>query len=148
VRRAQPKEGEHLTTGPGLVLIAAIVAAVGFVAIAAFQVSLALGAPLGRAAWGGAHVRLPTGLRVGSAFAALFWATATVIVLARAGYEVAPIPFTLARWGTWVLVGLLPVGALMNFTSSSPWERFLWGPVALVLAVLCLIIARSAVLAR
>ena len=34
-------------------------------------------------------------------------------------------------------------GALMNFASSSPWERFLWGPLALVLAGLCFVLARS-----
>ena len=45
--------------------------------------------------------------------------------------------------GTWILVGVLLVGALMNFASSSPWERFLWGPLALVLAVLCFVLARS-----
>jgi hypothetical protein len=31
----------------------------------------------------------------------------------------------------------------MNFASRSPWERFLWGPVALILAALCLVVARS-----
>jgi hypothetical protein len=38
---------------------AAIAAAVGFLTIAAFQLALALGAPLGRAAWGGTHLQLP-----------------------------------------------------------------------------------------
>jgi hypothetical protein len=31
----------------------------------------------------------------------------------------------------------------MNFASLSSWERFLWGPVALILAVLCLVLARG-----
>jgi hypothetical protein len=31
----------------------------------------------------------------------------------------------------------------MNFASSSPWERFLWGPLALLLAALCFVVARS-----
>ena len=38
---------------------------------------------------------------------------------------------------------MLAVGALMNLASPSPWERFLWGPLALILAVLCLLVARS-----
>jgi hypothetical protein len=29
----------------------------------------------------------------------------------------------------------------MNIISPSKWERFLWGPVALILAVLCLVVA-------
>lgn len=45
----------------------AVVAATGFAAIAVFQVALAAGAPLGRAAWGGTH---PEQLPVGSALAA------------------------------------------------------------------------------
>ena len=47
----------------------AVAAAAGFLAIAAFQAALALGAPLGRAAWGGIHARLPVKLRIASAFA-------------------------------------------------------------------------------
>jgi hypothetical protein len=54
-----------------------------------------------------------------------------------------PLPRSLVRWGTRALVGLNLLAALLNFASSSPWERFLWGPVALVEAVLCLIVARS-----
>jgi len=46
-----------LTTGLPPVRSAAVAAAVGFLVIAAFQLALALGAPLGRAAWGGTHVR-------------------------------------------------------------------------------------------
>jgi hypothetical protein len=35
------------------------------------------------------------------------------------------------------------VGALMNAASRSPWERSLWVPVSLVLAILVLVFARS-----
>jgi hypothetical protein len=123
---------------------AALLAAVGFVAIAAFQVTLALGAPLGRASWGGRHPgRLPTGFRVASAFAVVVWMLAALIVLARGGYELSPVPDAAARWGTWVLVGVMPLAALMNFASPSRWERVLWGPTALILAVLCLLLARG-----
>lgn len=123
---------------------AALLATVGFAAIAAFQVALALGAPLGWASWGGRHSgRLPAGFRVASAFAVVVWMLAALIVLARGGYELSPVPDAAARWGTWVLVGVMPLAALMNFASPSRWERFLWGPVALSLAVLCLLLARG-----
>ena len=36
-----------------------------------------------------------------------------------------------ARWGTWVLFGLLLLGALMNVASSSVWERYSWGTLRL-----------------
>lgn len=122
---------------------AAIVTVVGFLTIAGFQAALALGAPLGRAAWGGTRTHLPTSLRIASAVAAVFWVLAAMIVLGYAGFQVSPISGTVGRWGTWVLVGVLLIGALMNFASSSPWERFLWGPLALLLAVLCFVLARS-----
>ncbi len=122
----------------------AIMAAIGFLAIAAFQVALALGAPLGRAAWGGAYTRLPRRLRVGSAIAVVVWLVAALIVLARGGLPVVSLPQDVVEWGNWVLVGLSGLGAIANFASSSPWERFGWGPLALILAVLCLILALSA----
>jgi hypothetical protein len=40
-----------------------------------------------------------------------------------------------------VLVGLLLVGAVSNFASASKWERFGWGPVTLILTVLCRFVA-------
>jgi hypothetical protein len=125
----------------GTAHLAGAAAAVGFVLVASFQAALALGAPWGRAAWGGAHRRLPTGLRIGSAVAVVVWLVATLVVLARAGYEWSPIPSRMARWGTWVLFGLLVVGTLMNLASRSRPERLIQTPVAAVLAILCLLVA-------
>lgn len=122
---------------------AAVAATVGFLAIAAFQAALALGAPLGRAAWGGKRSELSTRLRIASGVSLVVWLVAAAIVLARAGFDVVRLPDAVARWGTWALVGILPLGALMNAASSSPWERFLWAPLALFLAVLCFVVARS-----
>jgi hypothetical protein len=124
-----------------LIRASCVAAAIGFAAIAVFQGAIAAGAPLGRAAWGGTHVRLPQRLRAASAVAVVFWVLAALVALARAGFEGSPIPFTVARWAIWILVVVMPIGALMNAASRSPWERFLWAPVALVLAVLCLVLA-------
>jgi hypothetical protein len=127
------------------VRIAAMAAAVGFLLIAAFQVALALGAPLGGAAWGGAHAeQLPMGLRIASGVAVAVWVLAAMVVLGRAGFRVVLLPYSVLRWGTWVLVVLLLVGALMNMASSSGWERYGWGPFALILALLCLFVALRA----
>jgi hypothetical protein len=124
---------------------AALMAAGGFLALAAFQVALALGAPLGRAAWGGFYeAQLPMRLRIASGVGVVFLLLAALTVLGRAGLRVVSLPYSILRWGTWVLVGLLFVGAVMNFASSSVWERFGWAPVTLILGVLCLIVARSA----
>jgi hypothetical protein len=120
---------------------AAAVAAAGFGALTCFQVALALGAPWGRAAWGGAHDRLPRGLRVASVFSAVVWIAAALLILGRAGYEISPFPSDVTRWGTWVLFGLLVLGAVMNLASRSTWERFLMSPFAALLALLCLVVS-------
>ncbi len=119
---------------------AGIAAAAGFFLLAAFQVALAFGAPWGRAAWGGANERLPTGLRIASIIAALFWTAAAVAMLARAGHEVIPLP-TIGTWLPWALFGLLALGTLMNLVSRSRLERLIQTPVAATLAVLCLLVA-------
>jgi hypothetical protein len=123
---------------------AAIAATVGFAGLAAFQVLLAAGAPFGEAAWGGTtEGQLSTGLRVGSALSIVVYAVAAALILRRSGLPVRGVSQPVARIGSWVLVVLLALGALANFLSQSPWERFLLGPVTLVLAGLCLIVARA-----
>jgi hypothetical protein len=93
------------------------------------------GAPFGAAAWGGATPGpLPADLRVASAVAAGVWVLAAIVVLSRAGSRVVALPAGVTRWGTWILVGVLAVGAVMNVASPSPWERHGWGPFSLVLA--------------
>lgn len=121
--------------------IAATVAASGFILVASFQVFLALGVPWGRAAWSGAHDVLPPGLRFASATSAVVLIVAALVVLGRAGYWGATIPFGVFRWGAWALVAAMTLSALANFASSSGWEQFLMGPVALLLALLCLVVA-------
>jgi hypothetical protein len=122
---------------------AAVGAAIGFSGLAAFEGALALGAPLGRAAWGGSYVQLPTELRIASAVAVGIWLFAALLVLHRAGMRVLPLPPTVVHWGVWILVGLLSLGALMNFASPSVWERVIWGPFGLIVVALCIIITRG-----
>ena len=121
----------------------AICAAVGFIAMACFQAALALGAPLGRAAWGGTDTRLPRRLRVASAFAAAVFLLATLVILRRSGFRFPPISFAFAKWGTFVLTALMALSGILNVASKSRWERFLWGPTAVILAVLCLVTSQS-----
>lgn len=123
---------------------AGVMAAVGFVGVALFQVTLAAGAPFGRAAWGGTHPgRLPSGLRVGSAVAVGVWLLAAAIVAGRAGIFATPFSPAFLQRGTWVLVALTLIGVVMNVASSSPWERFMWAPITLALAGLCFVVARA-----
>jgi len=86
---------------------------------------------------------LPTELRIASGVAVLVWTCAALVVLRRGGLGLLAMLEAVARWGTWVLFGLLLLGTLMNVVSSSAWERYFWGPYALILAGLCFLAARG-----
>ena len=121
---------------------AAIVAVLLLGVIVVFQAALALGAPWGSAAWGGRNPGvLPLNLRIASGVAAVvIYPIIVLLVLAAAGLigrEWVPVDLAIVMW---VLAALLTFGALANFASRSPRERF-WGPVALAIAVCCAIIA-------
>jgi hypothetical protein len=122
---------------------AAVAAAAGFTGLAVFELALALGAPVGRAAFGGTHTHLPAGLRIVSAIAVVIWLLAALVVLRRGGYRAPLISARVSRAGTWALTGLLSLGVLMNLASPSGWERFLQAPITAILAALCLILARG-----
>jgi hypothetical protein len=121
----------------------AVAAAAGFAGLAGFELALALGAPLGRAAMGGAHTYLPPGLRIASGALTIFWALAALLILRLGGYRVPVFSARVARGGTWALAVLLTLGVLMNLASSSDWERYLQAPIAAVMAALCFRMARS-----
>ena len=124
--------------------LAAVLAAIGFAALAIFQAALAAGAPWGDAAWGGANAHLSAAERSASAAAAIIYAAATLIVLGRAGIWGMRSNATVFRWGTGFLAVAMAIGAVPNFVSQSRWENFIFGPLALVLAALCIAVARSA----
>lgn len=121
---------------------ASVVAAAGFVIVAGFQLLLALGVPMGRAAWGGGQATLPPELRVASAISMAVFIGAAAVVLGRAGYLGSRFVRAF-HVGAWLLVVALGLGAVMNLASSSVWERFIWAPVALGLAVSTFVVARG-----
>ncbi|SDE30408.1 hypothetical protein SAMN05660485_00510 [Blastococcus fimeti] len=119
------------------------VAVVGVVllgCLAAFQVVLVAGAPLGRFAWGGQHVVLPARLRVGSVVSIALYAVFAVLVL-QAADAVDVLPSGPADVGIWVLTVYLGIGVVMNAVSRSRPERLVMTPVALTLAAICLVLA-------
>jgi hypothetical protein len=125
--------------------LAAVLAAIGFTSLAVFQAALAAGAPWGHAAWGGGDAHLSAGQRVASAVAAIIYIAAALIVLGRAEIILrARSNAALYHWGTWFLAVAMAIGAVPNFASQSRWENFVFGPLALVLAALCTVVARSA----
>ena len=123
-------------------MTAAIILTVLLAVLAVFQLALALGAPLGRFAWGGAHRVLPTKLRIGSLVSIVIYALIVVITLDRAGIiDVVPDPVSTV--GMWVVFGYFVLGIPLNAISRSKPERFTMTPVVTVLAVLSLLVALS-----
>lgn len=86
------------------------------------------------------HSDLPTTLRITSAVAAIVYCLAALVVLRRGGYHVPLVSTRVARVGTWTLGALMSLGALVNFASPGDWERFGWGPFALILGILCVVV--------
>lgn len=106
--------------------ISAIVAVMLLTFVVLFQIGLALGAPFGRAAWGGQHEGvLPTRLRIASGVSALIIypliAVAVLEVSGVADWDVVPWS---DRGVMWVLTGLFVLGGLANLASRSPRERY------------------------
>lgn len=123
-----------------MTVVAAVAFCVVLAALGVFQVLLILGRPLGRFAWGGAHEVLPVGLCVGSAIALVLYGLFAVVVLDRADVTDL-LPDAVVDVGSWVLVGYLALGTLLNAMSRSKPERLVMTPTALVLAGLCLVVA-------
>ena len=118
-------------------------AAAGFGVGAGFHLLLALGVPWGRATLGGYNDgTLPPDLRVVSLVSMAVFTGAAFVVLGRAGHW--GDRFSRAfRVGTWALVVVLPLGALLNVASSSPWERFGWAPFTLLLTMATFVATRG-----
>ena len=98
--------------------------------VAAFQVALAVGAPWGAAAWGGANPGvLPPGLRVASAGSALGYGFLAVTTGTRL------VPTRHRRRILTAASALMVLGTALNLASPSAVERAVWTPVAVTLAV-------------
>lgn len=119
----------------------AVIAVVILALLAVFQLALALGAPLGHFAWGGANRVLPTRLRIGSLASIAIYALIGFVLLERAGViNVLDLPLA-EQIAAWVITAYFVLGIGMNAISKSAPERLVMTPVALVLAVLSLLVA-------
>ena len=121
---------------------AAVIAAVLIGVLTVFQMTLALGAPAGAAAWGGAHSGvLPIRLRVASAVVGVSIYLPIALLLLDSG-GVIDLGWDVSPLWLWVLTGLFLLGALANAVSRSKAER-VWAPVSLAIAICCAVIARG-----
>lgn len=106
-----------------------------------FQVALALGAPWGSYAMGGAFPgRFPPRMRAAAAVQAVLLALVAAIVLA--GADVLGLTLdSMLRWLIWLPVGVSAVGVVLNLITPSAGERRIWVPVGLVLLMTSLVVA-------
>lgn len=120
----------------------AILAVVPMLVLTLFQLALAAGAPWGAVAYGGNWPGvMPKGLRINSlVFGLAIYPIAMFYVLDAGGVSAFTWLPGSRVFVMWVLAVLFAVGALANFTSHSKPER-LWGPVALLIAVCCAVLA-------
>ena len=121
--------------------IAALVFAIVAVGVIAFQLALALGAPWGRYAMGGAFPgRFPPPMRVAALVQAVLIALLALAVLSAAGL-VLPDVAVASPWLVWVAVVVSALAVVLNGISRSAGERRIWVPVASVLLVSSLLVA-------
>ena len=114
------------------------------VVVAVFQIALALGAPYGKAAWGGAHDGvLPARLRAASAVVGLVvYPTIMAVVLSASGLIGADLVLGKGAATMWVLATIFLLGAIANAFSRSRVERW-WAAISLALALCCAAVALS-----
>ena len=125
-------------------LPSAILAAKVFIGLQAvvilFQIALAVGAPWGEYAMGGAFPgTYPTEMRIAAVVQAAILAGVAYLVASRAGLVRGPT----VRWPAWLVVGLLGVGVVLNLITPSGMERLIWAPVAVLLFLCALRVALS-----
>ena len=124
-----------------LTRIAALVFSVTAIGVVAFQLALALGAPWGAYAMGGAYPgSFPPPMRVAAVVQAVVIGLLAVVVLSAAGI-VLPDLAVAFPWLVWVPVAVSVIAVVLNAISRSAGERRIWVPVAVVLLVSSLVVA-------
>lgn len=121
--------------------LAAIVFAIAALGVVVFQLALALGAPWGAYAMGGAFPgRFPAAMRVAAVVQAVIIALLAVAVLSAAGLA-WPELVGAQPWLIWVPVIVSAVSLGLNAISRSAGERRIWVPVAVLMLATSLLVA-------
>lgn len=132
-------------TRPRAAVLAAVSGAALICAVIAFQLAVALGAPLGRLTQGGGvDGALPMSGRLVAVGSAVLLAVMALGLLARSGIgplRAAPRRLVTAiAWFTAIYAGL---GVLLNLASPSPAERWTWAPVTALILVCAVVTLRA-----
>jgi hypothetical protein len=107
-----------------------------------FQILLVRGAPLGHFAWGGQHLILPLAFRIGSVVSVLLYMGFALVILDAAGV-ISTLTNRVSTILIWVIAGYFLLGVGVNLISPSLVERMTMTPIAALLGMLCVLVARS-----
>lgn len=119
------------------------IATVFFAIFIGVQLLLAAGILPVDIAWGGRQTELTPALQAASIVAAIILGVFIYIIRYRAGLIGSrPIP-TAIRVMAWVVTAFMALNTLGNVASVSNTEKLLFAPLALLIAVACLIVAAS-----
>ena len=130
--------------GMDITTVSALVFALAAAGVVAFQIALALGAPWGAYAMGGAFPgRYPPPMRVAAIVQAVVMAFIAIVVLSAAGLVTTDLAVAFP-WLIWIVVAFSALAVVLNAISSSAGERRIWVPVAVVLFTSSLIVALTA----
>ncbi|MEJ5198334.1 MAG: hypothetical protein WHX53_05380 [Anaerolineae bacterium] len=94
-------------------------------------------------AWGGGQTVLTPALQLGGVAAMIILALSAYVIRRRAGLIGAGRPGRVVMIFSWVITAYLFLNTLANFASPSLGEKLLFGPIALVGALACLVVSWS-----
>ena len=112
--------------------------------VSLFQIALALGAPWGEYAYGGARTgKLPVGFRINSVVAALVMVAIAGHYLAQLGVFEPLLDSAGNSVVNWVLVGFTGLSAIANNITRSKKERAVWAIPTILMFIAALLVALS-----
>ncbi len=107
------------------------------------QLLLAAGVLPVSMAWGGRETELTPALRGSSLIAVLILGAFAYVIARRTGILGITPSSLMIKVMSWLISGYLGLNMLGNFNSQSAGERWLFGPITLILFISCLIISAS-----
>ena len=106
-----------------------------------FQLLLAAGMPWGSFAMGGKFPgKYPPAMRAGALIQVIILIFMASIVLSKSGL-IIPGWYSFSKTAIWFIVCFSVVATILNFITSSVWEKRIWAPVSLLLLITSFIVA-------
>jgi len=125
------------------VKIAGRLAVVLFGLVILLQLLLAVGILPVSMAWGGREAELTSRLRLASLGAMVLLAGFAYVIARKANLVGSKPPSLIIKILSWLITAYLGLNTLGNFTSLSTGEKWLFGPITLVLVICCFIVSIS-----